>query len=381
MSVGTAAPARPDGRLAGWTPVLVGVLGFALTRVLTLLVAWQQGGERTLAALSRADGTWYLRIVADGYDDSLAPAAADGAARLPDLAFFPLFPQLVRLVSLTGLSPAVSALVVSGVAGLVCAWGLVRLGEQLGSARVGVVLAVLWGVQPAAVALSMVLSEATFTAFAVWALVHLLRGHLLPAALLAVAAGLTRPTGVAVVLAVWWVAVPLAVQRTSTRRLEAATAVVVAPLGLAAFLVFVAARIGTWDGYWQVQRVWRTGVDWGATLATTVRERLFDTAVVPYAVVAWLVVVGVVLLVALLWSRPPGAVVVYTLAALTLITVQAGYVHSRQRFLLVVFPLLLPLARLLARPPAWVTVLVLVAAASLSAWYGAWLLYSWRYSI
>jgi hypothetical protein len=322
MSVGTAAPARPDARLAGWTPVLVGVLGFALTRVLTLLVAWQQGGERTLAALSRADGTWYLRIVADGYDDSLAPAAADGAARLPDLAFFPLRPQLVRLVSLTGLSPAVSALVVSGVAGLVCAWGLVRLGEQLGSARVGVVLAVLWGAAGRSGAVDGA-ERGTFTAFAVWAPCTCC-GASPSAALLAVAAGLTRPTGVAVVLAVWWVVVPLAVQRTSTRRLEAATAVVVAPLGLAAFLVFVAARIGTWDGYWQVQRVWRTGVDWGATLATTVRERLFDTAVVPYAVVAWLVVVGVVLLVALLWSRPPGAVVVYTLAALTLITVQAG---------------------------------------------------------
>jgi hypothetical protein len=67
---------------------------------------------------------------------------------------------------------------------------------------------------------------------------------------------------------------------------------------------------------------------------------------------ALVVVASVVLLLALLVERAPVVVAFYALFGTISAVGAAGYPNSKARFLLCVFPLLVPLVRVLARAPA-----------------------------
>lgn len=113
------------------------------------------------------------------------------------------------------------------------------------SRRVGLLWVGLVGASPLSVVFLMSYSEALFCAFAIWAMVAVLHRHWPLAALLAVAAGWTRPTGAAVV-AVVVIAALLAGWRAGGRqRALCWISATVAPLGLIGYLGFVAARTPT----------------------------------------------------------------------------------------------------------------------------------------
>ena len=364
-------------------PVAAGLLGFALTRILTLVLAglWNAGAAAGLLEhLAKGDGGWYLEIADSGYDSWPAGRpVVNGLQQGSNLAFFPLLPALIRALTSVGYSPTVAGLMITSVASLIAAWGLVRFGERVATPQVGILLAILWGVLPGSVVLSMVLSEALFTALAVWTLVHLLRGNLLAAAALTAVAGLSRSTALALVVAVLWVAIPLL--RDRAQRGRAIVAIVIAPLGLIAYLAWVTVRVGSIDGYLVVQKQWNSGFDFGISLARTVVTHVTSDLLLPDTIVSLTIIASLVLLVLLFALRPPAPVLVYTVVCLLLIVGQANYLNSRQRFLVVVFPLLLPLARGLMRCPMWMRVVVIAIAAGLSAFYGAWLLNVWPHSV
>jgi hypothetical protein len=153
-----------------------------------------------------------LSIARYGYDgvpvtlvDALGRHTADTA-----YAFFPGYPAAIAAVGLlTGGNLVVAALLVTNVAGVAAAYGLVRLAEVVpgGSRRAGLLLVALFAAAPMGVVLSMAYTEALFCALAVWALVGVLRGQWLLAGLCSAAAGLVRPTGSALALAVGLAAV------------------------------------------------------------------------------------------------------------------------------------------------------------------------------
>jgi hypothetical protein len=107
-----------------------------------------------------------------------------------------------------------------------------------------------------------------------------------------------------------------------------------------ASVAYVGVRLGAWDGYLQVQRKWGSTVDWGATVMGGISRNLTDWRTVPFSVSVVLLLASVVLLVILMVMRPPLPVVVFAAAALALIIVQSNFLASRERFLLVVIPLL-----------------------------------------
>ena len=364
-------------------PIAAGLLGFALTRIVTLAfaAAWGPGAAAGLVEhLSKGDGGWYLDIADSGYDSWPAGRPViNGLQQGSNLAFFPLLPALIRALTAVDFTPTVAGLTISAVASLIAAWGLVRFGERVATPQIGILLAILWGVLPGSVVLSMVLSEALFTALAVWTLVHLLRGNLLTAAALTAVAGLSRSTAIALIAAVLWVAI--AKLRDRAHRGRAIAAIVIAPLGLIAYLAWVTMRVGSIDGYLVVQKQWNSGFDFGISLARTVFTRVTSDILIPDTIVSLTIIAALVLLVFLFTQRPPGAVLVYTVVCVLLIAGQVNYLNSRQRFLVVVFPLLLPLARGLMRCPMWVRVVVIAAACALSAFYGAWLLNVWPHSV
>jgi hypothetical protein len=103
------------------------------------------------------------------------------------------------------------------------------------------------------------------------------------------------------------------------------------------------------------------------------------TALELYEVTA-VVLASVVLLVLLVFLRPPWPLLAYAAGLLVLTIGGAGYYHAKARFLLPAFPLLLPVAVALAHARLRVAAVVLPALALASAWYGGYLLLLWTVS-
>ncbi|WP_405707852.1 glycosyltransferase family 39 protein [Streptomyces xanthophaeus] len=348
---------------------------FAAVRLLALAVLGVWGavaGSSPHTLLSaRWDSLWYARIAAEGYGYEVVLPNGDVHS---NLAFFPLLPWLERLVAaVTGLPYGSAGLVVSALAGLAAAWGVFAVADLLHGRRAGVLAVAVWAALPVAVVQSMAYSESLFTALAAWALYGVLRGRWLTAGLLAAAAGLTRPVGAAVVAAVW-VAAVLAWRR-GERSWRMTAGVLLAPLGAAAYVLWVGARTGGGlFGYLDVQGGWGNGFDGGWAFARFIGAKLASPA---FAAGAGLLL-GVVLV---LWlyglcvrQRQPVALLVYCGIVVALALCASGYFGSKPRLLLPAFPLLLPAAVAMARWGTRRAAVVVGALALVSAVYGAfWL--------
>ena len=159
---------------------------FIPAAVLGLMAAGR--GTPLATELRSWDGVWMLSIAQYGYDGvpvTLVDAFGRHTADTP-YAFFPGYPAAIAAVGvLTGGNLVVAALLVTTLAGVVAAYGLVRLAELMpgGSRRAGLLLVALFAAAPMGVVLSMAYTEALFCAPAVWALVGVLRRQWLLAGL------------------------------------------------------------------------------------------------------------------------------------------------------------------------------------------------------
>ncbi|MER5207209.1 hypothetical protein [Streptomyces sp. NPDC002825] len=366
-----AAPDVPErGALRRAAPALFGFLAVRLLG-LAVLARWAHlRGHGLWPLLARTwDSLWYLDIAGHGY------ATQPSFPR--NLAFFPLFPGLVRLLSAVlpgNASPASIALGLAVVCSLAAAWGVFAVGDRLHGRRTGTVLAVLWGASPVAAVEWMGYTESLFTALAAWALYAVLGGRWAWAAGLAVAAGLTRPTGLAVAAAVG-VAGLLAARRER----RALAAALTAPLGWLGYVGWVALVRGRWDGYFEVQRRWGNQWDGGAVTLRALRRHLVHSPSPPFflTVVSVVLLLSAALYVCCVADRQPLPLLVFTGVLLLVVLGSGGVWFPRARFLLPGFPLLLPLAVGVARARWHVAALVLTGAALSSAWLGGHMLLVW----
>nr|WP_237419254.1 glycosyltransferase family 39 protein [Kitasatospora sp. SID7827] len=315
------------------------------------------------------DAYWYRQIALHGYAGT-APVPGPYGAYEP-YAFFPGYPLPVRLLALL-LPVGAAALAVAWAASLAAAWGIFAVAARLYGDRVGVLAAVLWGVLPYAVVESAAYSEALFTAFAAWAVHAALRRRWVWAGVLTGCAGLTRPTGPALALAVCAAALLDLLRHRNPRALAGA---LLAPLGSVGFIAWVGRRKGRWDGYFRVQDAWQSHFDFGRSTLESFRRLL--TVAQPVwlvdAVAAATLLAAVVLLVLSAVQRQPPVLLLYSAAMLALALGDAAYFNSRSRFLLPAFGLLLPVAAGLARARgAAVPAVLLGAAALVSAAYGGY---------
>ncbi|MEU9158935.1 hypothetical protein AB0D29_01415 [Streptomyces sp. NPDC048424] len=363
-------------------PAVIALGVFAAVRgagVLVLALGSWWAGRDPLRVLGRSwDADWYLRIAAHGYGRTLMwPDAATGTGPVQsDQAFFPLYPALIRTVSgiLPG-GPVPAALLVTWTAAAVAAVGIYRVGERVIGPRAGLLLVGLWAALPHSVVLTLAYTEALLAAFAAWALHALLRGRWLWAAGLAVLAGLTRPTGLAVAAAVSAMALHAILVRRS-RAPEVWVAGLVAPAGWAAYVLAVGVKVrDPFGGYFAVQRSWGSRFDFGAG-ALRSAERVLTGGHVALATTVTVVLLAAagLLAVLLLLDRTPLALLVYTAVLLVMAFGGAGFFESKPRFLLPAFPLLLPVAAVMARARPRTAVVVTAVLAGLGYGYGLYLL-------
>jgi Mannosyltransferase (PIG-V) len=163
-----------------------------------------------LGIWERFDTLWFLRIAEHGYDLPMA------------VIFYPLYPATIRLLS--GLMPAMAAaLLVSTMAAFFSFWGLLRLAGQLSEvAKLRMLL--LFCVWPASFVLIAGYADSLTLALVVWAVVFGREARWPAATTCGLLAGVTRPSGVLVV-------VPLAMMALRDRQFRS-LAVAFTPFGL-----------------------------------------------------------------------------------------------------------------------------------------------------
>jgi hypothetical protein len=241
VPAGLRAPAFVRARAASARALLISVrtplLCFAASRVLVLGTAltWSlHSGRDLLASLATWDGTWYLTIATQGYPSSLP--MHEGLLEQSRLAFFPLYPALVRAVGLLlGLPALPAALLVSFVAGALSACVLWRLALSVMEEKMARRAVVLYCFFPGSAALSMVYPEAMFLALSFGSLLALQRSRWGWAGALAGLATATRSQGIVLVLACAWAAV----HAFEEHGWKAVVPVAIAPTGMLAFFGFL----------------------------------------------------------------------------------------------------------------------------------------------
>ena len=367
-----------------WRGVGIAVWILALTRFvqLVLLIVLDRATDEPVGLRTNLliwDGGWFQRV-AEGYPNGYT-YGADGALQGNELAFFPLYPMLIRLLSGLGLDSGTAAITVSWLASIGAAVALHLLGTSLYGRRAGWALVAICCSAPVSVVLSMAYSESLFLALVAGMFVAAHRQVWWAAGLLGLGAALTRPTGAAAAVALA-VAAVIAVRRHPEHRWQPLTAAAVALAGVPAYLGWVAWRVGDLDAWFRIQTAgWGTSFDFGAsTIDFLSRTLTVGDGWVPMSValilLAALAAAGVALA-----GRPWLPLAVYGLVAMVLAYGQAGFYHSKPRLLLPVLLTLLPSVVAAARARPRVAVLAIAAWAAFGLWYGAYLVAVWPYTI
>lgn len=295
------------------------------------------------------DSRWYLHIAAQGYGHRIW-ITPQGAVQ-SDWAFFPLYPGLIRALStVLPLSPGMAALLISWIAAGVAAYGVYVIGHHLYGRGVATALVALWAALPHAVELTIAYTESLFAALAIWSLYFVLKRRWLWAGTLAALAGLSRPSGFAIALAVSLAAAHEAWQQRGRVPVSLWAGAVIAPLGWLGYVLWVGGQTGDLlGGYFKVQSAWDSKFDFGLGSARFLKGLLLHGGGVVYPAALVIVAAGVLLFALLCLERAPLALVVFAGVLILLVVGGSGSFSSKPRFLLPAFPLLIPMARALTR--------------------------------
>lgn len=356
---------KPDG-LAGAVAQIAAI--FAVSRLAWLAVAAWTTAHAGLppalrdagvaGALCRWDCGWYLGIAEHGYtalEDPEQPGATN-------FAFFPLFPLLVRSIApLFGGHLFAAGVALSNALFVVALVYVYRYARLLAFEHATALLTVaLLCVLPHSLAFSSAMSESTFLLLLAAAMYYLRSERPLASGIAAALLSATRAPGVLFALA----ALVHAVRQSGWKILvapwrapERFVPVVLAPLGL--FLYWAYCFAATGDAFAQSSTA-RHGWAWALVpVWQNVPELIGDGSASALMVIGAVpVLAGVVLLVRLRLFEDA----VYCLAATLLVLSSHGAV-SAFRYWIVLFPVWLAFAHLLASRPRIAATVVGTAAA------------------
>jgi hypothetical protein len=377
-----AVRARDPAARIRWLLIPIAIY-FASRAVQLLLIDWMRAPDTTVRdRLLIWDAGWFVRVAEEGYAHGYA-YDDEGQITGNGLAFFPGYPWLIRLAhAALRVDHGTAAILIAWIAAAVLAVLVYLLGKAMWNERVATILTVLVCTQPMSVVLSMGYSEPVFLALVVGALLAAYRHRWLVAGLLGLAAGLTRPTGVALSLALILAALLYVAEPDNRRRWRALAGAALAFLGVPAYLAWVGWRVGEPDAWFKIQTLgWGTEFDFGRTVARFIYDALRGGDGWVQVSVAWLLIAAVVSAVYAVRARVWPPLIGYGLVALILVLGQAGYYHSKPRLLVPVLLTLVPVALALGRARPRTAALVLVGFAFFGLWYGSYLITVWRYAI
>lgn len=346
------------------------------------------GGAHWWDVLGTWDGWWYLQVAEHGYSPALVRLGGDGlfTVQQNSVAFFPLYPALIRMVSeSTGLGLYGSAILVSVVSSFIAAAGIYAVISLIAGARAGTVAAGLWAVAPGAGVEWAVYSESLFVALAAWTCYAVMKGRWVAAGLLAFTAGLNRPTSAVLIGAVGLAAL-VTLARPASRREHGIRgpvyAMLVAPLGLLSYIAWVGWSTGEATAYFTLQREgWAHFFDYGAYTWDVLRNLAVGRGDYPFAfstpdLLSLQLVLALPFLIALmLRKKPPLVLVAYTLATIVTVLGTQQMFGNTMRYLLPAFPLLLAPAAALSRLKLPTLAVFFTTAAIASGWYAHYVIF------
>jgi MFS family permease len=332
---------------------------YLATRALLMLVALVNGTLRHHAfthELSQWDGLWYRELADHGYPNHVVHIQST-------LGFFPLYPMVVWVVSHALvvpiahwqiLSTTVAGVIVSGVGGAIAAVLVGRLaagwwGEQ--TARRAVLIFCLF---PGSVVFSMVYAEGIMLPLAAGCLLALRSRRWLLAGVLAGLATAAEPQALALVPACA-VAAALELRRHGWTARRALLAPALAPVGAAAFAIFLwtwtgsplASLVAQRDG-WSERTDVSALVHLAQQLGNQISLRHFNHPTIDLNLVVGLggAIVLIVLLVLVLcnWREMSPEAIFYTLG-IAWLGMTSEYVPPMPRLLITAFPAVIVLAR------------------------------------
>ncbi len=320
------------------TRAVILFIGVKILFLGSLLGASKVKGIKYFSSFYRWDAQWYQRIAESGYGHIIH--TSDGR-KLSDYAFFPLYPITERIFhQLTGFSYIISGILISLVASIFAAVAIFKIVRNLYSDSIGYLTVFLWGVLPISFVTTLAYSEALFTALAAWSLLFCIRKNWIRASMFAALAGLTRPTGLAVAIAV--ISSTLIQIREERKNLRAWIAICIAPLGWITYMLFVSISVGAWNGYSIVTRNWGNTIDGGWAFLNWIWNFLSSgNPLIGVAIIAALILLAMQIYF-LTKLKPPISIMVFTLSVLVLAFITSGYFGSKPRYLLPLFPLLIP---------------------------------------
>jgi hypothetical protein len=297
-----------------------------------------QGGSALERVFAQWDGAWYLWVADRGY-----PTGGEYRHHLSDVAFFPVFPALIRgVASATGLSTLHAALAVSFLLGAVATVLVWHLAARLIGQEKATRAAALFVFFPGAFVLSMAYAETLMIVAAAACLFFLLDRRWTLAGIAGAVATATRPNGVAVLIACAIVALVAILRR---REWGALRAPLLASLGVGSFFTYLWIRTGHLNAWFESERVmWHDHFSVGEPVLRRLEGVITapPTSLAPGRLNDLIADLGLVLLIAaLVWvlrTAMPLAVKSYTVAALVIPALSYA-VGPRPRMLLAAFPL------------------------------------------
>lgn len=299
------------------------------------------------------DAGWYMNAAQNGYPDFVSDQPGHDAQS--NIAFFPLFPLLVRFVQgLTGwtfLASGVLVSIASGLAAALVIWVLVRhLADDEGAIRA----VALFSFFPASVSMVLPFSEGVAVGFSAACLYFLVRERWLLAGMAAGFATAARPTAMVLTLCCVYAA-GMAVLRK--RQWSALVCIPLAPLGVVAYFTFLKFRTGRFTAWFDVLEAgWAQKTDFGRGTLNAVRLVLHSPLVDLNALSATLALGATIAgFIALLYWRPPTVIILYA-AAVSALALTSG-IGSRPRYMLSAFPLLMALGVVTRKPVSFSIVL------------------------
>jgi Mannosyltransferase (PIG-V) len=211
----------------------------------------------------RWDADWYLAIAEHGYSgaDSAAQPGANG------FAFSPVYPLLIRgVASVTALSTTWAALIVSNAAFLAALFVVFAYGRRIGlSHRAAIYALALLAVMPGSFVYSAPYTESVFLLLLASAMLLTLAGRFWAAALAAAVLSAVRPNGVlfAAFPAARLVRLGRRAPSAILARPEALLPIAFAPAGLLAFYWFAYMTTGDpWTPLTTQFEGWGRALDW-----------------------------------------------------------------------------------------------------------------------
>lgn len=218
-------------------------------------------------AICQYDCGWYIRLATEGY---LSDSQWDTLGPVPNWAFFPLYPLLVRATAaLTRLPGELAGMLIANLLfiGFVLAGAVyLRRTRPNLDPMLWVLFAVLF---PLGFTFSVPYTESLFALLTMLALLALQQNRLLPAALFTALLCATRPTGVLMIpIILAACATTLWRARHRPDRLhtlgQMLLPLAVAPLGLSVYMLYQYATIGDALAFSHVQLLW--GRQWQGPL-------------------------------------------------------------------------------------------------------------------